>query len=85
MTHGEIDLDKQIDHINRIPNDNRLCNLRLVSPSENAMNKASHKGEYPPKRYTKNGNKYQVYVRGKYIGLYATISLAEEAVRKELL
>ena len=30
---------QQIDHINRIPGDNRFENLRDVSPSENALNR----------------------------------------------
>lgn len=36
---GEIPDDLQIDHFNRIKDDNRLENLRLVTPSENAQNK----------------------------------------------
>ena len=34
----------EIDHINRIKNDNRIENLRWVSPSENCENKTSYKG-----------------------------------------
>ena len=35
--------DMQIDHINHIRNDNRLCNLRLVTPSENQKNRSLSK------------------------------------------
>ena len=31
--------DKVVDHINRDPSDNRICNLRLVSHSENSLNR----------------------------------------------
>jgi hypothetical protein len=36
----------QVDHINRIRNDNRIENLRWVSCSENSQNKSSNKGCY---------------------------------------
>lgn len=31
------------DHINRVRDDNRLCNLREVTPKQNANNRVSHK------------------------------------------
>jgi hypothetical protein len=34
---------QQIDHINRIRHDNRLCNLRLVTLQENLKNKTRYK------------------------------------------
>jgi len=34
----------EIDHINKLRDDNRLCNLRWVSHSTNQQNKASHNG-----------------------------------------
>lgn len=35
--------DLQIDHINRIRNDNRISNLREVTPLENQQNHSKHK------------------------------------------
>lgn len=40
--HGKFP-DGQIDHINHIRDDNRLCNLREVSHSENARNRTKNK------------------------------------------
>ncbi len=38
MTYGNIDFD-ELDHINRIKNDNRISNLRNVSHKQNMLNK----------------------------------------------
>ncbi len=43
MHHGPIPPKMEIDHINGIPNDNRLRNLRLATPSQNYANKLCHK------------------------------------------
>ena len=34
----------EVDHINRVKRDNRLCNLRWASKSENSRNRSSHNG-----------------------------------------
>lgn len=57
---------KQVDHINGDPSDNRFCNLRLVSASQNLFNtkiqkrnKTGVKGVW----FDAPRQKYQVYVR----------------------
>lgn len=50
------DKDKEVDHINRNRNDNRLENLRWVSPSENCKNKNNNKKiiRFPDKKIFNN-------------------------------
>lgn len=40
LVHGHLDKSVQVDHISHDRADNRLCNLRLVSLSENNKNKS---------------------------------------------
>jgi hypothetical protein len=61
-----------IDHINRVRNDNRICNLRNVSKQQNNFNKTDTKGFY----YNKLAKKYQAHIRLnnklKNLGYYQT-------------
>lgn len=78
----------QIDHINHDPTDNRIINLREVTPSENnrnrtlqSNNKVGHNGVY----YDKDNNKYRAHIAinnvSKCLGRYATLEEAVEARR----
>ena len=81
------------DHINRVKTDNRFCNLREATRSQNKMNmkaccnnKIGVKGIYRRKSYSKN-RKYRkgfittTMLNGKtiYIGSYATLKEASKA------
>lgn len=75
--------DEDIDHINGIRTDNRLCNLRLATRSQNNCNsklRADNKTSYRNVHFFKRTGTYQVQVRlnGKRVngGYFAT---AEEA------
>lgn len=74
---GKIPKGKCLDHINRNPQDNRLCNLRLATPSQNRLNsdpvgRRKLKGVYKQK----NGKPYMVMIHLKkghvYLGTYST-------------
>lgn len=71
---------EQIDHINGIKTDNRICNLRLVSHSGNMLNKhKAHKNNaLGTLGVRQKGNKYEARFRRNYLGIYDTL---EEAVK----
>lgn len=63
--HGSIDQNLVIDHINRIRDDNRIENLRLVDPYENALNKSVQKRSSSGHTgiiWNKSKNKWQVSI-----------------------
>ena len=77
-----------IDHINRIPYDDRWANLRDVTRSENLRNTSAtawsgYKGVYA------SGNKYmaQITINGKriYLGTYSTAKEASEVYQQARL
>lgn len=78
--YGEWPKD-QIDHINRVKTDNRLCNLREATTSENNQNKAS-KGC----TFDKNMKKWKAYISvqnvKKHLGYFDTEEEAEIAYQK---
>ena len=81
MHHGPIPKGMQIDHINRIKDDNRIENLRLVTHTQNQWNK-------DPKGYTWNKAdqvwQAQIQRDGKirYLGRYNTETEARNAYLK---
>lgn len=81
LYHGEDPKNLLIDHINGIRDDNRICNLRLVTYSENNRNvtkipKTNTSG-YVGVGYVKETGAWRVYIFRKYLGSYNT---KEEAV-----
>lgn len=74
-----------VDHINKCKTDNRLCNLRIVSPSDSAMNmplKANNTSGYTGVSHGRNHKGYRAYItvdkQRIELGTFPTI---EEAAR----
>lgn len=84
IIHGEFP-KKQLDHINGIKHDNRLCNLRECTNRENARNTRRHReGALPGiRRSTKNPKKWEarIKLRGKlkHLGIFTSPKMAYEA------
>lgn len=77
----------QVDHVNRIRDDNRWCNLREATNSENqhnisarARNTSGHKG------VCREGTKWRARIshdgRREYLGSFETAEQAREAYQK---
>lgn len=80
---------EQIDHINRVRDDNRWSNLRLASHGQNRSNSQIHKNNKLGLRGVKKTQRGQGYTarithQGKqiYLGYFATVEAAVEARRK---
>lgn len=83
--HGPIPEDREIDHINGVRDDNRIRNLRLVTPQQNQQNQRSAQSN------SKSGVKGVSWdsIKGKwrssiqhnrvsyYLGLFTTIEEAQ--------
>ncbi len=68
-----------IDHINQDKSDNRVCNLRAVTNSQNMMNNKHVKGYYFHKMTGKYMSRIKLNGVTKYLGVYNTEQEARQA------
>lgn len=82
LEHGAIPDGLQVDHINGIRDDNRLCNLRLVTQRENDQNRRKARGY----GWNKGCSKWEAYIRvdgvRHHLGLFTTEVAARAAYLK---
>lgn len=89
MCYGFYGEGLEVDHINHVRNDNRLCNLRFVTRSENLKNQSvSSKntsgvtGVYFSKAKKKYIAQIKVNRETIYLGIFETLEGAAEARRQ---
>jgi hypothetical protein len=83
MFNGDITNGLHIDHINGVTTDNSIENLRLVTVSQNAMNRKGRKTNtgIPNVSFCKENKSYRVSVHAnkkqQYLGFFKDLELAE--------
>ena len=80
--NGPIPKGMHIDHINRIKTDNRIENLRLATPTENARNRVAPVREMAGITWCNRDLKWVVHIRHngkkKYVGKFLNLDVAKE-------
>lgn len=72
--------ENEVDHINSISGDNRWCNLREATRSQNSANRGvTSRNKLGVKGISKSHNRYRVDVQSRYIGQFKTLKEACEA------
>lgn len=63
--------DNQIDHINRVRNDDRIINLRDVTHNENSSNRSNNTSGQVGVNWDPDRNKWRsrIYIKGKTVSL----------------
>lgn len=86
MHYGDIPDGMEIDHINRIKDDNRIENLRVVTKRQNCCNLSTNTSGIPGVIWCKQQKKWRarIWVNGKnkHLGLFENIEDAKVARKK---
>ena len=64
------DIFTQVDHINRVRDDNRACNLRWVSPELNALNKKGSQVRMIAKWFNRKTRRWIFHKKPVFLGYY---------------
>lgn len=78
----------QLDHKNRVRNDNRISNLRLVTQQQNLMNqgvRSTNQLGYQNIRLNSNSYRVEVYLQGKFITTKSFPSLSEAIAHRDAI
>ncbi|HWL72128.1 MAG TPA: HNH endonuclease signature motif containing protein [Geminicoccus sp.] len=76
---GRIPRALQCDHINGVPLDNRRENIRLVTPSQNLMNRAAgsrNTSGVVGVNYNRSYHRWNARIMGKHLGCFLTLEEA---------
>src|SRR5262245_35363752 len=74
--------ESHVDHRNGVKSDNRLCNLRIVTPAKNGVNRQKNNKNNTSGLsgvYRVRSGKYLAFIQGKRLGLFDTFSAAAAA------
>jgi hypothetical protein len=87
--HGDIPDDTQVDHINGIKDDNRLCNLRLATRSQNKHNtrlQSNNTSGIKGLSFNRQRNKWvaRVTIKGTvhHLGMFTVKATAEKVLKE---
>lgn len=82
--HGLPPEGHNVDHINRVRSDNRLCNLRYVTFSHNSLNAVNHPGRDLPQGVTRHRKGYMARLsidrKQTYLGMFDTPEAAHAVI-----